>query len=168
MGSRGPAKRPTNLAILHGETRPSRVNFNDPKPSMTEVVMPEWLDAAAVEVWNRLAPDLKVKGVLTAWDVDAFAQLCSTVVVAREALADIAKNGATCTTVVRELSDGTLIYALRKNPAWQIAREAMGLMVSLGGRFGLNPSDRSQLTMPGSDDEDSDLLTGHSPGRLLS
>jgi P27 family predicted phage terminase small subunit len=156
--------------MLHGEKRPSRVNHNDPKPSMLEVSAPEWLDADALEVWDRLAPDLKSKGVLTAWDVDAFAQLCSVVAIARKALADIAENGATCTTVVRELSDGTLLYALRKNPAWQIARESMGLVVTLGGRFGLNPSDRASLTMPGSDDEDSDLLTGgnYNPRRLLS
>jgi P27 family predicted phage terminase small subunit len=169
MGSRGPAKRPTALAMFNGETRPSRLNFNDPKPDMMPVSAPEWLDDEALEVWNRLAPDLKRKGVLTAWDVDAFAQLCSVVVVARKAQEDLAKNGATCTTVVRELSDGTLLYALRKNPAWQVARESVGLLVTLGGRFGLNPSDRASLTMPGSGDEDDDLLSPHNnPRRLLS
>lgn len=169
MGSRGPAKKPTSLAILHGETRPSRLNRNEPKPALSEVLPPDWLDDRALEVWHRLAPDMKAKGVLTPWDVDAFAQLCSVVIVARDAMADIAKNGTHCKTVVRELSDGTLIYDLRKNPAWQIARESMGLMVSLGGRFGLNPSDRSQLSMNGNaGDEDSDLLSSHNPGRLLS
>lgn len=152
MGQRGPAKRPTNLALLHGETRPSRVNLNEPVPDAVEVAPPEWLDSRAVEIWGRLAPDLEAKGVLTAWDVDAFAQLCSTIIVAQDALQDIAENGTNCKTIVRELSDGTLIYDLRKNPAWQIARESMGLMVSLGGRFGLNPSDRSQLTMKSKDD----------------
>ena len=152
MGKRGPAKRPTNLALLHGESRPSRVNLNEPKPDDDEVIPPAWLGEQALEVWNRLAPDLEAKGVLTAWDVDAFAQLCSAIIVAQDALQDIAENGTSCKTIVRELSDGTLIYDLRKNPAWQIARESMGLMVSLGGRFGLNPSDRSQLTMKSSDD----------------
>ncbi|WNV89027.1 phage terminase small subunit P27 family [Umezawaea sp. Da 62-37] len=152
--------------MLHGE-RTSRLNLNEPVPSMMEVVPPDWLDDRSLEVWHRLAPDLMAKGVLTSWDVDAFAQLCAVVVITKDALRNIAENGASCTTVARELSDGTLIYALRKNPAWQIAREAMGLMVSLGGRFGLNPSDRASLTMPGSDGEDSDLLTSN-PGRLLS
>jgi P27 family predicted phage terminase small subunit len=153
MGKRGPAKWPTNLSVLHGETRPSRVNLDEPKPAEGDVVAPDWLDEDALEVWERLAPDLEAKGVLTPWDVDAFAQLCSTIVVARVALQDIAENGTNCKTIVRELSDGTLIYDLRKNPAWQIARESMGLMVSLGGRFGLNPSDRSQLTMKPPDDK---------------
>lgn len=152
MGQRGPAKRPTNISLLHGETRPSRVNYNEPVPDEAAVAPPDWLSAEALEIWKRLAPDLKAKGVLTAWDVDAFAQLCSTIVVAQDALQDIAENGTNCKTIVRELSDGTLIYDLRKNPAWQIARESMGLMVSLGGRFGLNPSDRSQLTMKAPDD----------------
>ncbi|WP_051772182.1 phage terminase small subunit P27 family [Saccharothrix sp. NRRL B-16314] len=136
---------------------------------MVEVVPPAWLDERALAVWERLAPDMVAKGVLTAWDVDAFAQLCTVVVIAREALADIAENGSSCKTVVRELSDGTLIYDLRKNPSWQIARESMGLIVSLGGRFGLNPSDRSGLTMDsGFGDKDDDLLSPHNPGRLLS
>lgn len=167
MGSRGPARKPTNLAILHGETRPSRLNRNEPKPAMAEVVPPEWLDERALAVWNRLAPDMKAKGVLTPWDVDAFAQLCAVVVVAQDALADIAKNGTQCTTVIRELSDGTLIYGLRKNPAWQIARESAGLLVSLGGRFGMNPSDRAQLTMDGKAGEPGDDLLSD-PSRLLS
>lgn len=161
MGKRGPAKRPTNLALLHGESRPSRVNLNEPKPDTAEVVAPEWLNDRALAIWDRLAPDLQAKGVLTAWDVDAFAQLCATVIVAQDALQDIAENGTSCTTLVRELSDGTMLYELRKNPAWQVARESMGLMVTLGGRFGLNPSDRSQLTMKSPDD------TGKGADRLL-
>lgn len=160
MGKRGIPPRPTALKVLHGE-KPYRVNQDEPKPDDAEVVPPAWLSDQALEVWHRLAPDLEAKGVLTAWDVDAFAQLCASIIVAQDALQDIAENGTNCKTIVRELSDGTLIYDLRKNPAWQIARESMGLMVSLGGRFGLNPSDRSQLTMKSQDD------TGKGADRLL-
>ena len=31
------------------------------------------------------------------------------------------------------------------HPAWQVARESATLLVSIGGRFGLSPSDRAQL-----------------------
>jgi hypothetical protein len=42
-----------------------------------------------------------------------------------------------------------------------VARESATLIVTLGGRFGLNPSDRSQLSMgEASRDADDDLLTG--------
>lgn len=147
MGKRGPAKRPTNLALLHGESRPSRVNLDEPVPDQGEISPPDWLGDAAKDVWCRLAPDLIAKGVLTTWDVDSFATLCAAVVVNRQALENINENGTSCTTPVREMSDGTVIYDLRKNPAWQVARESTVIIVTLGGRFGLNPSDRGQLKM---------------------
>lgn len=161
MGKRGPAKRPLALATLHGETRPSRVNLNEPVPDEGEVAPPDWLGHRALEIWMRLAPDLKAKGVLTPWDVDSFASFCAAVVVNQDALRNIEDNGTSVTTPVRELTDGTIIYELRKNPAWQIARESTAIMVTMGGRFGLNPSDRTQLTMK--PDED----TGKGADRLL-
>lgn len=151
MGKRGPAPAPTVLKVLHG-ARSSRVNLEEPVPASGDVVAPEWLPVRARAVWDRLAPDLVAKGVLTAWDVDAFADLCQIIVVNRDALSDIEVNGTNCTKVDRELSDGTLIFRLTKNPSWQVARESTALITTLGGRFGLNPSDRSQLKMKGSGD----------------
>ena len=161
MGQRGPAKRPTNLAILHGETRPSRVNHNEPKPDTGDIVPPRPLGGREREIWDRLAPDMIRKGVLTAWDVDSFATFCQMVVVNQDAAENVRDNGTSCTTLVRELSDGTMLYELRKNPAWQVMRESAAAIVTLGGRFGLNPSDRSQLSLGKADgDADDDLLTG--------
>jgi phage terminase small subunit len=40
---------------------------------------PEWLGDEARGVWS-LAGDLKAKGVLTAWDTEAFASWCDAVV----------------------------------------------------------------------------------------
>lgn len=151
MGKRGPAPAPTALKVVRG-TRESRVNREEPKPDLGEMGAPAWLPGRAREVWDRLAPDLVRKKVLTAWDVDAFADLCSAVVVNRDAWLDIEANGTSCTTVARELSDGTVIYRLSKNPAWQVARESTVIITTLGGRFGLNPSDRSQLHVKGDDD----------------
>lgn len=160
MGKRGIPPAPTALKVLHG-VKPSRINSNEPKPDAAEVAPPRELDPRAQAIWDRLAPDMIRKGVLTAWDVDSFATFCSMVVVNQDAVADVEKNGTNCTTVVRELSNGEVIYELRKNPAWQVARESATLIVTLGGRFGLNPSDRSQLTMgEASRDADDDLLTG--------
>jgi P27 family predicted phage terminase small subunit len=161
MGRRGPAKTPTNLALLRGETRPSRVNLNEPKPDQSDIGPPRPLGDREQEIWDRLAPDMIRKGVLTAWDVDSFATFCQMVIVNADAAADVRKNGTSCTTLVRELSDGTMLYELRKNPAWQVMRESAAAIVTLGGRFGLNPSDRSQLTLGKADaDADDDLLTG--------
>jgi P27 family predicted phage terminase small subunit len=160
MGKRGIPPAPTALKVLHG-VKPSRINQAEPKPDAGEVQPPRQLDPRAQAIWDRLAPDMIRKGVLTPWDVDSFATFCSMVVVNQDAVADVEKNGTSITTLVRETFDGTCIYELRKNPAWQVARESATLIVTLGGRFGLNPSDRSQLSMgEASRDADDDLLTG--------
>ncbi|MDK1348016.1 phage terminase small subunit P27 family [Streptomyces sp. 378] len=147
MGKRGPAPKPTALKLLHGDDKknPQRINRGEPVPAVGDVQCPEWLPERAADVWDRLAPDLIDKHVLTPWDVDAFAALCSAVVINQDAAADIDTNGTTCTTVVRELADGTLVYDLRRNPAVQVFRESSTIIASLGGRFGLTPSDRAQL-----------------------
>ena len=146
MGVRGPAPAPTSLKLLHG-TRSDRVNTSEPVPAQGEVQPPAWLDEDALQVWNRLAPDLTDKGILTPWDTDAFGEYCALVVVNRNAMLDVARNGTTITTVERELSNGTLLFHTSKNPAWQVARESATLLVTYGGRFGLNPSARSQLSI---------------------
>lgn len=163
MGKRGPAPLPTNVKLLHGvdKKNPSRINRSEPKPAPIDVVPPPWLRPEAAKVWARLAPDLIAKGVLTAWDVDSFADLCNLIVVNQQAMEDVLAHGVKCTTPVRELADGTVIYDLRRNPAWQVARESTTLITTLGGRFGLNPSDRQQLSIGdgNSGNPDDDLLT---------
>lgn len=151
MGKRGPAPAPTALKLVRGD-RESRINREEPLPAESAVVAPDWLPDEARAVWVRLAPDLIAKGVLTLWDVDSFADLCSLIVINRAALLDIDRNGTNCTVVDRELSDGTLIYRLTKNPSWQVAKESTALITTLGGRFGLNPSDRAQLKVKGEED----------------
>lgn len=144
MGKRGPAPTPTNLRVLRGD-RKDRINTSEPQP-LGEVVCPEWLSADARQVWDRLAPDLQAKRVLTSWDVDTLAAFCTMVVAHRDASVDLDRNGTRIVTPMKELADGSVIYSTVKNPNWQVAREAAALMVTLGGRFGLNPSDRSQLS----------------------
>lgn len=151
MGKRGPAPAPTALKLLKG-TQASRVNANEPVPAEGDVVRPDHLSERACEVWDRLAPDLIDKGVLKPWDADAFGQLCESIISGRDAWADIARNGHTLTTVERELADGTMIFRTIRNPAWQVAREAVSILVTLGGRFGLNPSDRQNLTVGKTED----------------
>lgn len=145
--------------MLHGD-RKDRINTAEPKPA-GEIERPAWLSARARRVWDSLAPDLAAKGVLTAWDVHAFADFCAAVPINQDAMSDVAQNGASCTTVVRELPDGSLVYELRRNPAWQVARESSALITTVGGRFGLTPSDRAQLKIgEGGRGSTDDLLSG--------
>lgn len=158
-GKGGRPKKPTQLKLLQGD-RDDRINHDEPVPDEADVVRPPWLPEAASQVWDTLAPDLIAKHVLTAWDVDMFAAFCAAVVANREAAAEIDENGVKCSTLVRETSNGDMIYDLRRNPAWQVFRESAVTMAAIGGKFGLSPADRAGLSMGKADDDDADdLLT---------
>lgn len=138
MGKRGPAPTPTNLRLLRGESRPSRVNKHEPKaPLAARVEPPDYLDVDARKVWDRLAPSLVQRGVLTAWDVDLFGAYCTAVVHHRRAVRLVNE-----TAVALKGPDGVV-----KHPAMQIVRDQAQLMTTIGGRFGLTPSDRSSISL---------------------
>ncbi len=137
-----PAK-PRGLKLLDGD-RPDRINRDEPTPAAAVPVVPAFdLSDEARVVWDRLAPDLIAKGVLTGWDVDAFSTYCATVATYQEASRELAVGGMTA----RGAAGGVI-----KSPYWQIMRDAVATMVTLGGRFGLTPSDRAGLKIGGSED----------------
>lgn len=160
MGKRGPAKTPTNLAVLRGE-RKDRVNTDEPKPSMLEIGPPDWLSGEARDEWWLLAPDLKNKGVLTAWDVEAFAAWCDAVVRRRSAVEHLRAQGEVIELPVYNKNGDMTGSRMAKNPWTFVLNEADAQMQKYAARFGLTPSDRASLSIgKGSADADDDLLTG--------
>lgn len=139
MGKRGPQPKPTALRVLHGD-RPDRINDDEPMPAEGEVTAPEDLSDDARAVWDRLAPDLIRVGVLTPWDVDAFRITCEAL--ARYQQATRLVNGSAL------LVQGPNGFV--KNPALVVQREAETTFAQYGARFGLTPSDRSQLKVDAS------------------
>lgn len=139
----GRPRKPSNLAYLHGDQK-SRINQNEPIPAEGEIVPPFKLTRPAARIWKRLAPDRIAKGVLTPWDVEAFAAFC-------EALALI------------ELGVSEARGPMLPGCASPMSRlkDAVGLAAQLGSRFGWTPSDRAKLTMKGSEDD------GKGASRLL-
>jgi len=59
-------------------------------------------------------------------------------------------------TVARGAAGGVI-----KSPYWQIMRDCIGVMTTVGARFGLTPSDRAQLKIGGSEE------SGRGAERLL-
>ncbi|WP_158885061.1 phage terminase small subunit P27 family [Amycolatopsis anabasis] len=153
MGKRGPAGKPTSLRILHGD-RKDRINSAEPQPPSAEVTAPDWLSEKARGIWDRLAPSMVTRKVLTAWDVDAFGVLC-------EALA----RYVTATTLV----NGSALLVpggggLVPNPALKVQADAERVFLTYAARFGLTPSDRQSIKTEVSADGD----TSGGAGRLLS
>jgi len=142
MAKKGPPPRPTHMKIVEG-CREDRINRLEPEPGEGAVVPPMRLSAKALSVWNRLAPDLIAKKVLTHWDVDQFAILCNAIATYQECAALMGDE-----YLVRNSSGNPA-----RSPYWQMMRDNAQIMTSTGARFGLTPSDRAQLKIdPGSHD----------------
>lgn len=144
MGRRGPTGKPTALRVLHGD-RADRINTDEPQPSELEVTPPDWLPERAVQVWEQLAEDLIGKGVLTAWDAEAYANWCDAVVRRRDAAEHVDREGAVVELPVFNKNGDLTGHRMAKNP-WLLALDSADAQVQrYGARFGLTPSDRSQL-----------------------
>ena len=137
MGSRSSGRRPrsNHLRALEG-VRESRLNRDEPIPGEAAIVPPVALQADAQAVWNRLAPDMIARRVLTAWDVDSFAVYCRTVTLFNRAAALVEAEGAS----VERKYQGVV-----PSPAFRVMVAMQKTMSSLGSRFGLTPADRASL-----------------------
>jgi P27 family predicted phage terminase small subunit len=146
---------PTELKLLHGERRPSRLNRNAPKAKNVPV-MPEGMSAPAQAIWNRITRDYAHTGVLTSVDTDAVRVYCEAVVRYEHAAAMLEQSGP----LVRGARRGDLI----KNPLHQIVRDDADLIRAFARELGFTPSARSALTAVQEDDED-DAMTRWMAGK---
>lgn len=160
MGKRGPAKTPTNLAVVRGE-RADRLNTNEPQPAAVEPTPPGWLSDDALDVWARYAPDLTAKKVLTAWDVEGFAAFCDAVVRRARASAHLEDEGEVVEVPVFARNGDLAGHRLERNQ-WSYAfKDADSQVQKWGGRFGLTPSERADISIAQeAANAGADLLTG--------
>jgi len=137
MVKRGPAPKPTNLRLLQGETRPSRVNHDEPQPANKEPVPAEWFTPAVREVWDRTVRELRIMHLLAAADQDALAVYCQSVVNYQEAVKLVNAAG-----LVMRGRDGGVV----KNPAIQMVRDFGAQVRVMANEFGLTPAARVGLS----------------------
>jgi P27 family predicted phage terminase small subunit len=135
MGGRGRTPRPTHIRALEG-VKEYRLNRNEPVPSQGHVVPPVELPADAQAVWDRLAPDMIAKRVLTGWDVDEFTNACRIQALLNQALLE-----AEASPLIANGSDDNLVM----NPAVRIVTSLQASLRSIWSRFGLSPADRATL-----------------------
>ena len=152
MGKRGPAPKPTNLRLLHGD-RKSRINDDEPIPAEG---LPDCPDIAAYEVreiWDYTIAQLGVMHLVSPADRDVLLAYCEAVVMHRKSSEILAKSSI----LIKGLHGG-----LVKNPAVQIQRDSAIVMRALAQEFGLTPSARSNIRMggKGASDGAARLLSG--------
>lgn len=142
MGARGPKPTPNHLKVIRGD-KESRLNRDEPIPADAGMpIAPASISQRGLEVWERLAPDLIDKKMLTAWDVDTFVVFCEAVATyhdCRERMGDQYTAVGAAGGVI-------------KSPYWQIMRDCSAVMAQFSSRFGMTPGDRANLKA-GADEE---------------
>lgn len=137
MGRRGPAKTPTALRVLKGETRPSQINRDAPEPAAVLPTKPEGMSEPAIRVWDRIMRDYAQTGVLTAVDTDIFRAYCEAVVRYEHSAQLLERSGP----LVRGARQGELV----KNPLHQVVRDNADLMRAMARELGFTPAARAGL-----------------------
>ena len=131
MGRRGPAPLPTAVKILHGETRPSRLNLTEPQPPANAPELPADLAPAVVVVWQRVLRN-QAPGVILAAHSDVLRLYAEAVVRYEEYSALLAKTSP--------LLRGARGSELVRNPLVAMVRDAGDQVRVLGRELGLTPS----------------------------
>lgn len=140
MGERGPAPKPTRLKVLEGNPGKRALPKNEPKPQLGAPEMPKWLPEDAKAEWRRVAPELARLGLLTMIDGSSLAAYCEAFARWKRAVEQYNEEGQTFRTEAGYLA---------QHPAVGIANKAMGEMLKFGREFGLTPSSRGRMSLPG-------------------
>lgn len=137
MGKRGPAPKPTQLRLLHGD-RKDRINTDEPIARDVLPSAPETMAPDVREIWDYTLRELAVMKLASAADRDALICYCEAVATHRKASEILAKSPV--------LVKGAL-NGLVRNPALAIQRDAANTIRALAQEFGLTPSARSGITV---------------------
>jgi phage terminase small subunit len=146
MSKRGKKPKPTNLKLLEGNPGKRPLNEREPKPKRIMPVCPGWIkkDAEMLAEWELIGPILFRLGILTEADGPAFAALCFNYC-QFERYARKARAGG------NRAIDGSP----GKGPSFQeLARKYYEDLRKGWAMFGMTPSDRTALVVPGGDDVD--------------
>ena len=136
---------PRELKLLHGNPGKHPLPPKAPKARPVAPRMPAWLCAEAKAEWKRIAKPLERLGLLTEADGAAFTALCQAY--GRWVQAE------------RALSKGKLTVDFKTGYAQQraevgIAKAYLSVVRAFCAEFGLTPSSRGRIQMPGEEGED--------------
>jgi P27 family predicted phage terminase small subunit len=139
MGGQGSGRRPrsSHLKAIEG-VRADRLALNAPEPTEGVIVPPVKLEPDAHEVWNRIAPLLIERRVLSTWDVDIFSMWCRSVALFNRAADQVEREG---TSTDRPYKGQVA------SPAFRVMVAAAKMVTSIGAKFGLTPADRATINV---------------------
>ena len=149
MGFPGRKPKPTHLKVLEGNPGKRPLPRNEPKPRPVSPKRPAWLTGEARREWERLVPELSRLGLLTIVDGAALAGYCQSWADYVGAVKLLKAKGKTF-----ESPNGYV----QQRPEVSIAQKSLQLVKAFCAEFGLTPSSRGRLSLPGEKDDDFDGL----------
>lgn len=150
----GRPKKPSNLKILNGTARPDRMAKNEPKPKPIAPACPSWMDSTAKKEWKRVAKTLEELGLLTQLDMASLAAYCQSYAVyvhAQKIANDYYKEHGRYTTSYTNKSGAENQVSI---PEIAICEKALKQMKMFANDFGLSPSARARISLPGEKEDD--------------
>ena len=136
--------KPTAIKRLTGNPGKRPLPQDEPQPDRTPPKCPAWLQPEARREWRRIVPELERLGLLTLIDRVALAAYCAAYAHWREAEEIMQTEGLTYETV-NKAGETTIV----SRPEVGIAQKYMGLIRSFCSEFGLTPSSRGRMAVPG-------------------
>ena len=138
---RGRKPKPTVLKIREGNPGKRRLNDREPTPPEGLPDRPPMLAGEAAAEWDRTVVVLHEMGLLTRADRSALAAYCTAYARWLQAEEQVAKFG----TIVKSPEKGFPM----KSPYLTVADQALETMRKFMVEFGLTPSSRSRIRLPG-------------------
>lgn len=150
MAAPGRKPKPTKLHIINGNPSKKNLDTNEPKPKPIKPSCPRWLHPIAKKEWRRLAKDLERIGLLTVIDRIAFANLC-------QAYARMIENEKIISEQMKYMKTNS--YETEKGarcliPQVSASLRYQQLIKAFCAEFGLTPSSRSRIQLPGQEEDD--------------
>lgn len=149
-----PKPIPTEIKRLMGNPGKRRLPKpgEEPEPEIVETLPPppDWLGGYGAKEWERVGPVLAELRLLTESDLLTFGAYCANVDLMIESMLDIQKNGTTIRGARGDV----------RNPALASFAQAVTALRALATEFGMTPSSRARMRLPGDDGESlADLMS---------
>ena len=150
---KGRKPTPTNLKVLHGNPGKRPLPENEPKPEPIAPKCPTWLHKDAKKEWKRIAPQLEKLGLLTQVDMAALAGYCESWAQYKRSIEFIHKHGE----VYPIKDDEGRVKYLQQVPQVSIANKALQQVRAFCAEFGMTPSARGRMSVPGAEDKEDEM-----------
>lgn len=155
MAKRGRKPKPTIIKEMEGNPGKRPLNRNEPKPQKDKsLTPPKWLGAEAKKEWRRVVPELDRLGLYTMLDKAILEGYCRAYAKWKEAEQFIMEHGVSYKIPKKDADGKVVSIYVAQWPEVAIAKQSLDQVRAFCSEFGMSPSSRSRMSLPGDKDDD--------------